>query len=97
MISSQTAVPVSMGIPLGLKVIFLGIALIFIGFITLTLASLTGITSAGGVNASGGAIVIIGPFPIAFGFGPHAPLMLTIGAIGAILLMLIAFLMMRRL
>jgi len=85
---ATTPAPIATGLPLGLKVIFLGMAMIFIGFLLLFASALLSPGTQGSV--SGGAIVFIGPFPIAFGFGPYAPTLLAIGLLIATLLFFLA-------
>jgi uncharacterized membrane protein len=63
----------------GFLLVLAGIALLFIG-------------SAGSSSASFGAVVFIGPFPIAFGSGPDAGTLILIGVAISIAMVLIFFL-----
>ncbi|RLG60484.1 hypothetical protein DRN86_02405 [Candidatus Geothermarchaeota archaeon] len=72
---------------LGFIVIFAGLALIFASFFILPL-------EAG--NITGGGLVLIGPIPIAFGFGRELDLILVILAFLMIFLIIIEVLFIRR-
>jgi uncharacterized membrane protein len=63
----------------GFLLVLAGIALLFIG-------------NAGSSSASFGAVVFIGPFPIAFGSGPDAGTLILIGVVVSIAMVLIFFL-----
>jgi len=63
----------------GLLLVLAGIVLLFIG-------------SAGSSLTSFGAVVFIGPFPIAFGSGPNAGTLVLIGVVISIAMLLIFFL-----
>jgi len=68
-----------------------GVALVFIGIIVLAIASF-----ASGGSTSTGVVVFIGPFPIAFGSGPEAPLLIIIGIILAVVSIVLFLVMNRR-
>jgi uncharacterized membrane protein len=72
--------------------LIVGVALVFIGIIVLAVAS---VASDGG-SASTGVIVFIGPFPIAFGSGPNAALLIIIGIILAVVSVALFLAMNRR-
>ena len=63
----------------GFLLVLAGIVLLFIG-------------SAGSSSTSFGAVVFIGPFPIAFGSGPDAGTLILIGVVISIAMVLIFFL-----
>jgi uncharacterized membrane protein len=63
----------------GFLLVLAGIVLLFIG-------------SAGSSSTSFGAVVFIGPFPIAFGSGPNAGTLILIGVVISIAMLLIFFL-----
>ena len=59
-----------------IAILFLGIALVFVGVVVLVFASL----NSGG-SGSAGIIIFIGPFPIVFGSGPNWGWLVLIGII----------------
>ncbi len=63
----------------GFLLVLTGVVLLFIG-------------SAGSSSTSFGAVVFIGPFPIAFGSGPDAGTLILIGIVISIAMVLIFFL-----
>lgn len=69
----------------------LGIALVLIGIAVLVVASLFA-----GSSTSVGVVIFIGPFPIAFGAGPNATLLIIIGIILAVLSIVVFIVMNKR-
>ena len=69
--------------------LILGITLVLIGIVVLAVVSLV-LGSLGSV----GVVIFIGPFPIVFGSGPNAILLILVGIILAVLMVL--FWVMRR-
>lgn len=74
-----------------LRVLFLGIALLFAGMVVIILASIY----LGGSGSVGG-IILIGPIPIVFGAGPDSAWLITISVIVAILSIVLFIFMSRR-
>ncbi len=68
-----------------------GMICLFIGMLVLVFA---GVFSGG--SASGGAVIFIGPFPIAFGAGPDAGLLVLIGVVIAAVSVALTYIMWRR-
>jgi len=66
-------------------------ALIFIGMIVMTIASI----SQGHGQGSGGAVILVGPIPIILGSGPESAWMILLAAI-ITGIALLAFLLARR-
>jgi len=64
--------------------IFIGIALIILGSLLPTLRAL----HLPSVKSSGGVIIFIGPFPLAFSWGPHSLLVLLICSLLAVAILL---------
>ncbi len=65
------------------KVLFIaGLAMIFLGMIVMLMVPL--LLEQAGIQGSGGFIVFIGPFPIAFGAGPHGSHLIIAGVIIAL-------------
>ncbi|HUH99873.1 MAG TPA: DUF131 domain-containing protein [Nitrososphaerales archaeon] len=64
----------------------LGMAMIFVGFIVVTF----GVLSGGGSSATGG-FILIGPIPIIFGSGPNSGTLVAIGVVITIV-MVVAYL-----
>ena len=71
--------------------LILGFALVFAG---ITIVLVAAVLSGSG-SASFGGVIFIGPFPIAFGVGPEASLMVLFGIILTVL-SVIAFIFLRR-
>ena len=71
--------------------LLLGIALVLIGIIVLVVASVVSSSST-----SVGVVIFIGPFPIVFGAGPNALLLIIIGIILAVLSIILFLVMHRR-
>jgi len=71
--------------------LILGIALVLIGIVVLVVVSL-----AFSSSASVGVVVFIGPFPIVFGSGPNAGLLIIIGVLLAALSVVLFLVMNRR-
>lgn len=66
----------------------IGFILIFLGFMIIFIGALLYILKQGKGEVKGGGVVLIGPFPIAWGTSPRIVLILTI--ISIIVLMIIA-------
>ncbi len=65
-----------------------GMILVFAGALVIFAAAIAG----GGGSTSGGVVIFIGPFPIVFGAGPDAGLLVLAGAIlAAVCIALILF------
>ena len=82
------------GIPVSARLfgfLILGVALVLAGTAVLVFASLlfSGSSSVGG-------LIFIGPFPIVFGAGPNATLLIIIGIILAVLSVIVFLIMNRR-
>jgi uncharacterized membrane protein len=75
-----------------LGLLFLGIALVFVGIAVLVVASLV----FGGSGSVGG-IILIGPIPIVFGAGPDASWLIAISIILSVLSIVLFLVMNRRL
>ena len=71
--------------------LILGIVLVFVGIVVLFVVSLVFSSSS-----SVGVVVFIGPFPIVFGSGPNAGLLIIIGIIIAALSVVLFLLMNKR-
>ena len=71
--------------------LILGIVLVFVGIVVLFVVSLVFSSSS-----SVGVVVFIGPFPIVFGSGPNAGLLIIIGIILAALSVVLFLLMNKR-
>jgi len=72
--------------------------LFVLGFFTITIGLvlvLIATALSGGTSLSFGGFIIIGPFPIVFGSGPNASLLILLGVIITVL-SVITFLIMRR-
>ena len=69
-----------------------GFVLVFIGVLAVLMAVAFG---AGDGSASAGVVIFIGPFPIVFGVGPDATLLIVIGVILAVI-SVVLFVMMRK-
>jgi uncharacterized membrane protein len=74
-----------------LGLLLLGVALVLVGVVVLAVASAFSSSST-----SVGVVVFIGPFPIVFGSGPNAALLIIIGIILAVLSVLLFLVMNRR-
>ncbi|MGO8805928.1 MAG: TIGR00304 family membrane protein [Candidatus Bathyarchaeia archaeon] len=74
-----------------LWLLILGIALVFVGVVVLFVVSLVFSSSS-----SVGVVVFIGPFPIVFGSGPNAGLLIIIGIILAALSVVLFLVMNKR-
>jgi uncharacterized membrane protein len=59
------------------KLMLLGVAMIFIGFIVVAAGALTG---TGGSGSTGG-FILIGPIPIFFGSGPESGTLAVLGVV----------------
>ncbi len=70
-------------------IIMLGIALVFVGFVVIVLAS---VFLGGG---SVGGIIFIGPIPIVFGSGPNLPWLIAI-SLAISVISIIAFIILNR-
>ena len=82
------------GIELSGKLVWIllsGFAVILIGVILVAFASMLG-----GNSSSVGGIIFIGPFPIVFGAGPSAPWLIAVAVILAIIILVLLFVMRRR-
>jgi uncharacterized membrane protein len=82
------------GIPVSSRlfgILFLGIALVFIGVVVLVAASLVS-----GGSTSTGVVILIGPVPIVLGSGPNAIWLILIGVIISILSVVVYWVMNRR-
>jgi|Deesub1362A_J573_1020465.scaffolds.fasta_scaffold00005_11 uncharacterized protein (TIGR00304 family) len=79
-------------ITIGFLLVFLGILLIFMGMLTEAIKG-SELRSKGEVKSRGAGIVMIGPFPIIFGTDAESVKIVIILTI--ILILLVAFLMMR--
>ena len=78
----------------GLRTVFLmGFILIFAGFIMLFLA----FPLKEGVTGGGAFVIFIGPFPLAVGFGEHAPILILISVIIVMMMILVTLLSFKRL
>jgi uncharacterized membrane protein len=73
------------------RLLILGVALVSVGIAVLVVASFISSSST-----SVGAVVFIGPFPIVFGSGPNAALLIIIGVILAVLSVVLFWIMNRR-
>ena len=71
--------------------LILGVALVLLGIVVLAVAFMFS-----GSSTSVGAVVFIGPFPIVFGAGPNAALLIIIGVILAVLSVAVFVVMNRR-
>ncbi len=77
------------------KLMTIGFLIIFLGIILIMASALYQASTTGNVSVSGGVLFIFGFIPIGFAFGPHADIMLVLLFILAIIVMIIAFLMMK--
>jgi uncharacterized membrane protein len=68
-----------------------GFVLVFVGMLVVVAA----VVLSAGSSASAGVVIFIGPFPIVFGAGPDAALLIVIGVILAAL-SVVFFVLMRR-
>lgn len=75
-----------------LNFLFLGVALVFVGFAIVVVASLF----LGGGSSSVGGVIFIGPIPIVFGSGPDATWLVLIGVVLAALSVVAFWVMNRR-
>ena len=73
-----------------LWLIFLGVALVFVGIAVLIVAWM-----ASGGSGSVGGVILIGPIPIVFGAGPDAGWLIALG-VALSLISLVVFLMLNR-
>jgi len=59
------------------RLVFLGVAIIFVGLLVVALGTFTG---PGGSGPSGG-FILIGPIPIVFGSGPNSGMLATVALV----------------
>jgi uncharacterized membrane protein len=71
--------------------LMLGFAVVIVGIILVTVASLLG-----GGSASVGGVIFIGPFPLVFGAGPDAAWLITISIVISVAMIIIFALVRRR-
>jgi uncharacterized membrane protein len=71
--------------------LFVGLAIVVIGIVTVILASAVG---TGSISAGG--VIFIGPFPIVFGTGPDATWLIVISLVIAVLMFVLFFVMRRK-
>ena len=62
------------------KMVWLGFAIMFVGFLVVALGAITG---AGG-SGSSGWFILIGPIPIVFGSGPNSGMLATVALVIAL-------------
>lgn len=78
----------------GLRLFFLGLAVVLIGFALVVLGML--LQPSTPFSDSFGGVVLIGPIPILFGAGPEASTLIVIGLVIAVVLMIVSLLTARR-
>ena len=76
-------------IALSLKLLLIGFFITLVG-ILISAASILLRTPLSG-EMSGGAVIFIGPFPIVFGAGPHAPILILLGLFITLVMLLLIF------
>jgi len=76
------------------KLIGLGILLIMVGFALIFISAvLIAFQQQGNVNVSGGVLVILGFIPIGFAFGPHSEKIMIVLLILALAIMILGFIL----
>ncbi|MGD6806745.1 MAG: TIGR00304 family membrane protein [Candidatus Bathyarchaeia archaeon] len=73
-----------------LRLIFLGVALVFVGIIVIVVAS-----AFSGGSSSVGGVILIGPIPIVFGAGPDATWLIAL-SVGLTIISLVVFYVLNR-
>jgi uncharacterized membrane protein len=80
---------------LGLRLIFIGFLLSFVGFALITMASLIQIPGSPPPSPSSSIVIFIGPIPIVIGSGPQGPILIIAGLLIAALMVLLTALSLR--
>ena len=75
-------------IGLGILLIMVGFALIFISAVLMAFQQ-----QQGNVNVSGGVLVVFGFIPIGFAFGPHSEIIMVVLLILALAIMILGFIL----
>jgi uncharacterized membrane protein len=73
-----------------LRLFVMGFIVIFVGVLVLVSVSMLQ-----GISTSSGVVIFVGPFPIAFGVGPDAPLVILISVILTALSIILFFILRR--
>ena len=76
------------------RLAFLGVAIIFVGFVVVALGTFTGPSGSG----SSGGFILIGPIPIVFGSGPNSGMLVAVAlviTVAMVALYLLSFLFWR--
>lgn len=76
------------------RLAFLGVAIIFVGFVVVALGAFTGTSEPG----SSGGFILIGPIPIVFGSGPNSGTLAAVALVitlAMVALYLLSFFLMR--
>jgi uncharacterized membrane protein len=74
-----------------LRLYVTGFIIVFVGVLILVSASMLQ-----GISTSSGVVIFVGPFPIAFGVGPDAPLLILISLILTALSIILFFILRRK-